>query len=810
MRKTYLFTLIFALYFIDFSYSQSQQIFNSDWKFALHEHEGAQVPDYNDSNWQTVLLPHDASISGEFDQKNSTDANGWLPYQEGWYRKLFTIPEKDNGKKVIIDFDGIYRDSKVWINGQLLGRNLNGYLGFEYDLTPYVKFGQNNVVAVHYDNRVKGTSRWYTGEGIYRDVCLKVINPVHVTYNGTYITTPLVTEAFSKVNVETNVVNETGKEGEITLETEIIDSKGTVVATKKDVAYLQFLNDHTFLQEFKVLKPELWDTENPNLYYAKTKVLFNGEYQSDYQTRFGIRDIELTPEQGLFLNGKKVFAQGGDMHHDIGCLGSVALKEGYRYRLQLLKNMGCNSIRLSHNPHAPVLLDLCDEMGILVIAEAYDKWTSQYYGWEVAFKDVWKKDMERFIKRDRNHPSIYIWSVGNEVDHQLKNYDRKFETKEVATAQGADILKELVAFVHKLEPTRKVTAALFPARKDVVCEWDNWKKYDEFMKTLPPAMAFNMDVVSWNYTENFFAIDHKNYPQMMFIASETGTNLDFGTRKISMLEFDKEHVIGHYYWTASSYLGESLWPNKSWERAFYGMDEQMTPIGFIYKALYSNEPMLKIMVKEPDSLKYKAWDKHYSNKRWSWYPMLNHWNLVKDTRLQVQAFTNCDEVELIMNNTSLGSKKIVKGEEPVLYWDVNYQEGKLIAMGKRNSTVVARDTLVTSGESTHIVLSPNKKTLKANGLDLVYVQVSLRDKNGNIVPEDKLINFEIKGAATIAGVANSDIFSDELWQGNKRSTINGTCLIVLRSTNNSENVELIAKTKGIKTGKIVINTTKDN
>jgi beta-galactosidase len=277
-----------------------------------------------------------------------------------------------------------------------------------------------------------------------------------------------------------------------------------------------------------------------------------------------------------------------------------------------------------------------------------------------------------------------------------------------------------------------------------------------------------------------------------------------------MLEFDKEHVIGHYYWTASSYLGESLWPNKSWERAFYGMDEQMTPIGFIYKALYSNEPMLKIMVKEPDSLKYKAWDKHYSNKRWSWYPMLNHWNLVKDTRLQVQAFTNCDEVELIMNNTSLGSKKIVKGEEPVLYWDVNYQEGKLIAMGKRNSTVVARDTLVTSGESTHIVLSPNKKTLKANGLDLVYVQVSLRDKNGNIVPEDKLINFEIKGAATIAGVANSDIFSDELWQGNKRSTINGTCLIVLRSTNNSENVELIAKTKGIKTGKIVINTTKDN
>ncbi|MEM7372716.1 MAG: sugar-binding domain-containing protein [Bacteroidota bacterium] len=810
MKKIPLVTLIFVFCIINSSYSQSRQLFNLGWKFALHEQEGAQATDYDDNNWKSVILPHDASISGKFDRRKSTSANGWLPHQQGWYRKTFTLPENEQGKKVFIEFEGVYRNSKVWINGQLLGRNLNGYLGFEYDLTPYIKFGHKNIITVHFDNRVKYTSRWYTGAGIYRNVWLKVVNPVYVAYDGTYITTPFVSEDLAKVTVETDVVNEKGKEGEITVETKLIDPKGVVVATKTDVVYLQFLKDHTFHQEFTVIKPELWDTKSPNLYYAKTKISFNGEYQGDYQTRFGIRDIELTPEHGLLLNGSKVFAQGGNIHHDLGCLGAVALKEGYRYRLEKLKKMGCNSLRLSHNPHAPVLLDLCDEMGILVISEAYDKWTSQFYGREVAFRDIWKKDMERFIKRDRNHPSVYIWSVGNETNKQLGRFERKFETKEDAAMQGADVLKELVAFVHKLDPSRKVTAALYPARKDVLYEWDYWDKREEFMKNLPPAMAFHMDVVSWNYKGDFFGIDYKNYPQMMFIASEAGTNLDFGYRKISWVEFDKKNIIGHYFWTVASYLGESFWPNKSWERAFYGMDEQISPIGHIYQSLYNEEPKLKIMVKEPDTIKYNKWDKHFKIKRWHWYPMLDHWNFENGVKLEIQAFTNCDEVELSLNNTSLGNQKLEKGEEPILYWDVNYTEGELIAIGKRNNKVVAKDTLVTSGKSTHIVLSPNKKTLKANGSDLVYVRVSLQDDKGYIVPEDKRISFEVKGPATIAGVANADIFSDELWQGNERSAINGICLVVLRTTNHNGMIELIAKAEGLKSGKLVLNATKDN
>ncbi|WP_434036683.1 sugar-binding domain-containing protein [Formosa sp. 4Alg 33] len=808
MKKICLFVFLCVFSMLHTVYGQSTQLFNADWKFALHEQEGAEAPDFNDQNWETVSVPHDASIKGKFDRKTSTAANGYLPFQQGWYRKSFSLSEQDKGKKVFINFEGVYRDSKVWINGELLGRNLNGYLGFEYDLTPYIHLDKENVIAVHYDNRKKRTSRWYTGEGIYRDVWLHIVNPVHVVNQGTYVTTPFVTQERAKIILETEIANASGTEGEITLETQIYNPSGAVVASKTSVVYLQFFKTHTFQQDFQVQNPELWDTETPNLYYAKSTIRCNGELQGDYNTRFGIRDIAFAPDRGLLLNGNKVFAQGGNFHHDLGCLGAVALKEGYRHRLQLLKDMGCNSIRLSHNPHARVLLELCDEMGILVISESYDKWTSQYYGGEVAFREVWKTDIARFIKRDRNHPSVYLWSVGNEVSKQRKMFDKKFETEADGAYQGADVLKELVAYVHELDPSRKVTAALFPGRKDDNLEWNNWDNHDDFMKTLPPAMAFNMDVVSWNYTGNFFDIDHKKYPQMLFIASETATNLDFGNRKISMLEFDKSYVVGHYYWAASSYLGESVWPNKSWERSFYGMDEKMTPIGHIYQALYSDQPKLKLLVKEPDTVKYKAWENHYDNKRWSWFPVLNHWNFNTEALLEVQTITNCDEVELWLNGTSLGNKTLIEGEEPVLYWNVNYKAGELVAIGKKHSKIVVRDTLVTASKSTRIKLSPNKTKLNADGADLVYIQVSLRDNTGHIVPENQLIQFSVKGPARIAGVANSDIFSDESWQGNSRSTTNGTCLVVLRTTTDVGTIELSAKTKGIKSAKLVLDVVK--
>ena len=395
-NKKFIITILLLLS-VELMAGQTIKSFNSDWKFKLHQQEGAQTPDFDDSDWESVIVPHDASIGGKFDHDNSTSANGWLPHQEGWYRKSFTIPATAKGKKCLLSSKAFTEMQKSGSTG-VPGRNLNGYLGFEYDLTPYVKFDEENVIAVHYDNTIKGTSRWYTGEGIYRDVWLKTVNPVYVPDMGIHITTPFITNELARVSIHTKIVNDTEEPGEIIIETEIVDPTGNTVTSKKAVVYLQYLKDYTFHQQLEVKNPALWDTKNPNLYHAKTTVYFNGEIQDKYLTRFGIRDIQLTADEGLLLNGKKVFAQGGNIHHDLGCVGAVALKSGYRYRLQKLKEMGCNSLRLSHNPHAPVLLDLCDEMGILVISEAYDKWTSQYYGGEVPFKKVWKDDLEKFIK----------------------------------------------------------------------------------------------------------------------------------------------------------------------------------------------------------------------------------------------------------------------------------------------------------------------------------------------------------------------------------------------------------------------------
>ena len=777
---------------------RSVQLFNANWKFSFGEKENQFQPRFDDSNWDAVFLPHDASIYGPFLKEKSNSANGWRPHNQGWYRKSFVLPENAKNKKVFIEFEGVYRDAEVWINGKYLGRKLNGYLGFEYDLSEYLNHEGENCIAVYYNNTVQNTSRWYTGEGIYRNVWLKILNPVHVPLYGTYLTTPFVTTDLAKITLETNIVNQSDKTGNVRIETHIIDQTGKIVARKSANVVLQFVKEYTFRQELKVENPNLWDTENPYLYQAESTVYFNNEMQDIYITTFGIRNIELNPEQGLVLNGKKVFAQGGDIHHDLGCLGAVTLKSGYKFRLQKLKEMGCNSIRLSHNPHATVLLDLCDEMGFLVIDEAYDKWTSQYYGGEVAFADAWKNDMETFIKRDRNHPSVYLWSMGNEVLKQQGNFDKKFETKKDGEDYGVKVLNELADFTRSLDPSRKITAALFPLRETGIFEWNEWENHEKFMQTAPPPMAFHMDVVSWNYTGNMFEIDHQNYPQMMFLGSETSTNLDFGNRKISMLEFDKSYVIGHYYWTALSYLGESPWPRKGWSRAFYGMDEQMTPIGYIYQSFYSEKPMLKMMVKEPDPQKLDFWDKQFDNKRWSWYPMHNHWNWKGFDKLEVQVFTNCDEVELFLNEKSLGTKLLKDSEESYLIWEIPYKKGELRAVAKNRGKVVGTDKLQTSAKAKQVVLKPHSTKMQANGLDLVYIEVELQDEKGIIVPDaDRQITFTIEGEASIAGVANADVNSDEWFQNNKRTTVDGKCLLVVRSKNKAGEIKIIASANGL-------------
>ena len=573
-------------------------LFNFDWKFTKGYINGGFQYRFDDSEWEDVNLPHDASISEGVDRENSTRANGWLPYGSGWYRKHFSLGEKAKGKHIFIQFQGVYRDAKVYINGIYLGRHLNGYLGFEHEISKYVKFDGDNVIAVKYDNTTKGTSRWYTGEGIYRDVWLVITDKVHIPRYGMFITTPVIDKNKATINVTTEVSNDCIRKKEIQLITKIYIPENEVVTEYNSFAPVYSGETFQFIQEMEVDNPMLWSCDNPNLYKAISNVYIEGTMVDDYETTFGIRDIQITKDKGLLVNGKKVIARGGNIHHDLGCLGSAALEKGYERKLKRLKAMGCNSIRLSHNPHAPVLLDVADRLGFLVFNEAYDKWTSQFYGGVEPFQENWREDLTTFMRRDRNHPSVFIWSMGNEVLKQQGKHDVKFETPADASDYGVSLYKRMIDYAQRLDPSRKITVGLFPAREKFIKEWEHWDDYETFKNTNPAEMAFYGDVVSYNYSGNMFQYDHQRYPQLAFIASETSTNIGFGTRKNSWLEIDKGYVIGHYYWTAADYLGESTWPTKVWGRAFLDITDEMTPLGYLYKSFYDKEPMVFISIYE--------------------------------------------------------------------------------------------------------------------------------------------------------------------------------------------------------------------
>ena len=767
------------------------QLLNFDWKFTKSDPGLAFNEWFDDSKWEMVQLPHDASISGSFSSKESIGANGWLPYGKGWYRKYFDVPANAKEEKVYIRFDGIYRAAEVWCNGVYMGKHLNGYLGFEYDLTREIKFGNKNVIAVKFDNSITGTSRWYTGEGIYRDVWLILTDKMHIPQYGTYVTTPEIKEDMALLKVETNVLNEYEERKICRLVTEIFDPEGKKVAGFTSVAPISADENFLFRQEIEVPFPKLWSCDSPRIYTALSKVYNDDIKLDEYETPFGIREIRMTPDKGLLVNGKKVIAKGGNMHHDLGCLGSAALAKGYERKLSLLKKMGCNSIRLSHNPHAPVLLDVADRMGFLVFDEAFDKWTSQYYGGQESFEANWQKDLAIFIKRDRNHPSIYIWSMGNETLNQHGLHDPKFETPAAASDYGVGVFKRMTDLTHSLDPSRKVTVGLFPAREKFVKEWEHTNDIEYFKNSLPAEMAFYSDVVSWNYTENMFQSDHEKFPQLMFIASETGTNLDFGNRKRSWMEFDKKYVIGHYFWSATDYLGESGWPSKVWGRSFLDITDEMTPIGYYYQSFYDEKPMVHIMVYEEHGAR-KEWFDKTKNKRWDWYPMSDHWNW-ESKQVKVEIFTNAEEVELLLNGKSLGIKKLADCDQGQMDWEVPYKPGELKAKARNKGIVVSEHVLQTAGNPFIITLEPDVKTLKANGVDLAYIKVRITDKNGITVPDaDRLISFSVEGDGYLAGSANGDIFSNEKWVSDQRTTFNGKCLLVVRSTWNKGEVRIKA------------------
>lgn len=804
MRK-YLFGTLFLLAVTAFGQVRTDSLIDFDWKF-LHENTvGGQLFSLDDRSWKLVQLPHDASIYGPFlqDSLNSNAQNGFRPRQQGWYRKELTLEKTDAGRRYFLYFEGIYRDATVYFNEQQVAHQLNGFEAFEVDITGLIHSG-TNLIALHYDNTDKESSRWYNGEGIYRDVWLKVRNATHVTDHGTYVTTPVITAQAAEIAVQTEVQHDAPESAEVTLVSVLRDPAGKEVASRRSVVPLAIGEKYVFSQTLHVADPERWSPDLPQLYTLVSTVWVSGRKADEVATDFGIRTVEFDPDHGLLLNGEKVLVKGVNLHHDLGPLGAAAFQRGYERRLEGLKKLGCNAIRLAHNPHDPYILDWCDRHGMLVFDEAFDKWGDQFFGAGNAFEDHWRSSLEAFIRRDRNHPSVFIWSVGNET-HQQRSAKANF---------GIDQMKAMADFVHQLEPTRSVTCGQHPSRKSGAYRTENYYREG------PPEMEFYMDVVSTNYREEFWPIDHANYPQLSFILSEA----QVGNLGNEWFNFNHDYAVGMFYWGGTDYIGESFgWPAKGWPNGIIDWNDHWKPFSYYIQSLYSAEPMVYIAAYDPDAETEKYWNE--VNLRFQ--PMFSHWNWSGRDSVRLMTFSNAEEVELLLNGVSLGKKIIpdvyhtknitaFSAEEydpdhPVnvgpelhrqLEWVVPYAPGILEAVARTDGVEVDRFRLQTAGPPHHLLIEPDRPRLAADGLDLAYITVRVVDEQGIQVPDAQIpVSFQVKGAGTIAGVGTGDVLSDEPFQASHRTTFQGTALLIVRAGRSPGTIHVKISAEGLVSGK---------
>lgn len=791
--KKLILSAIIAIICIGGADAREKTRINLGWKHQHGELPGAEAKVYDDSKWTTVNLPHDAAVYGEFKEKGEgrSARNGYRPLRRGWYRKQINYNEAWQGKRVILEFEGVYRDAKVYINGSLCeGKNPNGYMDFEFDITDKLKEG-SNTIAVSYNNTYEKSSRWYNGEGINRDVWLHVVDPVHVDRYGTYITTPKIQGDRAKVVIETNVRNDRKDSILCRLVTDIVNPQGHIVASRVAVVPFAGGEVYKFHQELYLDSIQLWQVGEGKLYKAISNIYVAGskEHPNDiYETTFGIREIEFTPEEGLLVNGKKVYINGFCLHTDLGPLGTASLEAAWDYRLQAIKDFGCNGIRLSHNCYPKYVLDWADRHGMLVYDEFFDKWEDSFYGRNAKMGELHIRDIKTQIARDRNHPSVFIWSVGNEVYQQIRNdWTRK---------DGVQMLKMLVDEVHKFEPSRKVTVAQYPNRYGGARKKDNARR---FYAAEPHQFEYYSDIVSTNYLEEFWNRDRKKYPQLMFIASE----LSVGSLGYEYFHIDTSYAIGHFYWGGTDYIGESFgWPSKGWVRGLIDFTNRIKPLGQSVKSFLTAEPMVKIITRPDKGQGQLVWN----DLKMTWIQMEEHWNYTGIDTMKVQVMSNCDETELLLNGESLGRKSLPeKGKHPEITWQVPYSKGELKAIGYKNGTKVAEDIIRTAGKPARLLVDVTKTALSADGHDLAYLNYTVVDKDGNVCATDDVsLEFTVTGAGTNAGVANGNMLSDEPWQGNRRTTYNGRAQLIVRASDVAGKIRVTAKAKGLKTVKTIL------
>lgn len=799
--------------------------FNSDWKFHLGDVAAASTTGFDDSQWRALQLPHDWSIEGSFSKDNPAGSGGGaLPGGIGWYRKSFALNKEDAGKQIFIDFDGVYMNSEVFINGHSLGVRPFGYISFRYDLTPYLKTDAMNVVAVRVDNARQPNSRWYSGSGIYRNVWLVKTNPVHVGHWGTYVTTPEVTANSALFDIRTTVVNAGDTEVEAEVVSILYDQNGKQKGTARSPIKLGAKGNSETTHEIRLPNPTRWSVENPYLYTLRTEVRVGGKLTDTYETTTGVRTIRFDAEKGFFLNDQPVKIKGVCQHHDLGCLGAAINTRAIERQLEILRDMGCNSIRCSHNPPAPELLDLCDRMGFLVMDEVFDIWRKKKtaYDYSLYFNEWHERDLTDFILRDRNHPSIVMWSIGNEVLEQWTHADAdtlslqeanlilNAKRDESALRYDGDSLsvnslltQKLAQMTRDLDPTRPITTGNNEANPN-----------NHLFR------ANTLDVIGYNYQDGWFLKVPTNFPGKPFIITESTSGLatrgyyrmpsdsmfvwperwdkPFHSSTLMCSSYDNCHVpwgtthekswryvrnndfiSGLYVWTGFDYLGEPTpfdFPARS---SYFGIIDLAgfpKDVYYMYQSEWTDKPVLHL------------------------FP---HWNRTPGEIIDLWAYyNNADEVELFINDVSQGIKR-KENDVYHVWWRVTYEPGVAKVIARKGGKEVMRKEIHTAGEPAQIRLTPDRSVIQANGTDLSFVTVEILDADGRLCPlADHRVNFAVTGKAFIAGVDNGSQTSMESFKANHRKAFYGKCLVVLQNDGSQGDIELTASADGLQVASV--------
>jgi beta-galactosidase len=769
---------------------RTRDSFDLAWKFQRGDYPGAQEPGFSDAGWRSLDLPHDWSIEGPYSADEK--AQGSLPTGIAWYRKRFRAPAPAAGRTVTLEFDGVYQNSEVWINGHYLGKRPYGYISFCYDLTPHLL--AENVVAVKVDNSRQPNCRWYSGSGIYRHTWLLSTNQLHVAYWGTFVTFPRVAKDNATVQIKTRVRNDGKTASACTLVTALVDKDGKTVETAEATQEVGAAGEYEFVQQVRVDKPNLWSTENPYLYTVRSTVKDAARVLDAYDTPVGIREALFDADQGFLLNGERVKLNGVCLHHEAGAVGAAVPERVWERRFEILREMGCNAIRTSHNPYAAEFLDLCDRMGFLVMNEAFDEWKVGKgqigpYGYANYFDEWYERDVRNFVHRDRNHPSVVIWSAGNEIGDQ-------------SDPHGAATLRKLLDVFHTEDPTRPVT-----------CGCDRIAS-EPASNTVRPEFLALLDVVGYNYVdrwrdrkEKYYSIDKAAFPQRRVIGTESGAmggvrGSGRGGRGIDVEQLWRfvrtyDYVSGDFMWTGIDYLGESRWPGKGSASGVIDTCGFKKDGFYFYQSQWTAKPML------------------YLTPHWNWKGREGQF-------IPVTAYTNCDTVELFINGKSAGVKgyafprlgaegswnnmparmRAVRTTNDLhLSWDIPYEPGTLKAVGTKDGKAVCTVELVTAGDPAAVSLTVDRDAIPAGRHGIAHVTVQINDGQGRMAPTAaNEVVFAVEGEARIIGVDNGDPQSHDDYKASRRKAFNGLCLAILQSTGKPGQVRVTATSEGLRPG----------